>query len=287
MNILRKHYSGRFSGRAVDLIQEINEGLKKVNKFGSESADDLAPVDEFHIGGREATVHFIKHLNLQKGDSVLDIGCGLGGAARFVAENYGCHVLGIDITKEYIEVGNHFNSQLGLENHVTLKHGNVLELEKMNESCPNHDYAMMLHVGMNIENKQLLFEQVSKQLRKGGKFGIYDVMRVGPKNIELDFPVPWATTNATNACDSVDAYIIALQNAGFKVIVNNNRHDFAMNFFNQLQQIQKKQGARNNGGPPPLGLHLIMDNFPEKMKNLILNLKEERVAPVELILEKI
>lgn len=285
MNILRKHYSGSYSGRAVDLIQEINEGLKKVNKFGTEA---LAPVDEFHIGGRKATVHFINHLNLQAGDSVLDIGCGLGGAARYVAGNYDCRVLGIDVTKEYIEVGKHFNNVLGLESLVTMKHGNVLEMEKLYESYPAHDHAMMLHVGMNIENKQLLFEQVNKQLRKGGKFGIYDVMRVGPnKNIELDLPVPWATTSETNACDSVNVYITALQKAGFKVIVNNNRRKFAIDFFDQLQQIQKKQAAENNGGPPPLGLHLIMDNFQQKMRNLILNLKEERIAPIELISEKL
>ena len=94
-NLVWKHYSGTYSNRAVDLIQKITEGLKTLDKLGSESIDDLAPVDEFHIGGREATTHFMSQLKFNKNDYVLDVGCGLGGASRFVAQKYGCKVLGV------------------------------------------------------------------------------------------------------------------------------------------------------------------------------------------------
>jgi cyclopropane fatty-acyl-phospholipid synthase-like methyltransferase len=43
--------------------------------------DDLAPVDEFHMGGREATVHLAEKIDLKADLTVLDIGSGIGGPA--------------------------------------------------------------------------------------------------------------------------------------------------------------------------------------------------------------
>ena len=67
--------------------------------------EDLAPIDEFHIGGRLATDNLIDQLNFSAQGYVLDVGCGLGGAARYVATKYKNRVAGIDLTPEYIETG--------------------------------------------------------------------------------------------------------------------------------------------------------------------------------------
>jgi SAM-dependent methyltransferase len=64
--------------------------------------EDLAAVDEFHVGGRLATEHKLKQLNFTQSSDLLDVGCGLGGAARYVASKHQYHVAGIDLTAEYI-----------------------------------------------------------------------------------------------------------------------------------------------------------------------------------------
>ena len=116
-------------------------------------------------------------------------------------------------------MGNHLNCQLGLDNKVSLEHGSVLELQDTYGSEPSYDHAFMLHVGMNIENKDLLISEVGK-LQDGGKFAIYDVMRIGSNsNEDLDFPVPWATDSNTNACDSIDVYMNALEKLGLKLLL--------------------------------------------------------------------
>jgi hypothetical protein len=55
---------------------------------------DLAPVDEFHIGGRQATIDFAAELEIEPGLRLLDIGSGLGGASRYFAHERGCQVDG-------------------------------------------------------------------------------------------------------------------------------------------------------------------------------------------------
>ena len=78
------------------------------------------------------------------------------------------------------------------------------------------DGAYMMHVGMNIEDKAALCAEVSRVLRPGARFGIYDVMRTGDG--EIAYPVPWATTAATSFLAQPAQYRQALEAAGFSVI---------------------------------------------------------------------
>ena len=87
-----------------NLVAAIRGGVEALGKtINSITIDDLAPVDEYHIGGRQASEDFLGQLDLTPEKQVLDVGCGLGGAARFVASRYGCQVTGIDLTPEFIE----------------------------------------------------------------------------------------------------------------------------------------------------------------------------------------
>ena len=113
-------------------------------------------------------------------------------------------------------------------------------------------------------------------LRPGGILGIYDVMRVGDG--ELTYPVPWATS----AEGSPDEYRGALEKAGFRITAERNRRDFALEFFARLQA-----SASAAEGLPPLGLHILMgETAARKVRNMIENISENRVTPVELIAEK-
>ena len=78
-----------------DLIEAIRSGLTLQGKsMHTVTIDELAPVDEFHIGGRRASEDFLDQLAFDPQTKVLDVGCGLGGSARFVADRYGSQVTG-------------------------------------------------------------------------------------------------------------------------------------------------------------------------------------------------
>ena len=217
---------------------------KDVNRL---TPKDLAPVDEFHVGGRPATMAFAGQFGLRPGMRLLDIGCGLGGAARYFANEHGCQVTGIDLSGEYVAVANALAALVGLGERVSCQQGSALALPFAPGSF---DGAYMLHVGMNIEDKSRLFAEVRRVLAPAGLFGIYDVMRLADG--ELSFPVPWASGPESSFVADAASYRRLLEAAGFEVLGERDRRDFALEVFAQM----RARGAA--AGPAPLGLHIVM-----------------------------
>lgn len=257
------------------LIEAIEAGLASLGKTPAGiTIEDLAPLDEFHIGGRKASEEFLDQLTLSPAMRALDIGCGLGGAARFAAARYGCRVAGIDLTAEYVETGQVLTRWLRLDDRVLLQTGSALALPFGDAVF---DAAYMLHVGMNIADKAALCAEVARILRPGARFGVYDVMRTGGG--ALAYPVPWASSAELCAIATPEEYRLALRSAGFELVRERDRRDFALDHFNKLRA--KAAGA------PPLGTHMLMGKTaPDKVRNMIQNISAGRVAPVELIARK-
>ena len=234
---------------------------------------DLAPVDEFHVGGRQATIAFAQEFGLRPGMRLLDIGCGLGGAARYFADAHGCQVTGIDLSGEYVGVANALAARVGLAERVSCRAGSALALPFAPGSF---DAAYMFHVGMNIEDKSRLFAEVRRVLAPSGLFGIYDVMRLAAG--ELSYPVPWASGPESSFVADAGTYQRLLAAAGFEVLIQRDRRDFALEVFG----LMRTRGAA--GGPGPLGLHLVMGaNAGQKVKNMIADISAGLITPTELI----
>jgi len=261
-----------------DLLNAIEAALPALGKTKDNlTIEDLAPVDEFHIGGRLATDNLLRQLNFSAQGHILDVGCGLGGAARYVATNYNTKVSGIDLTQEYIATGKALCNWLSLGDVVTLEQGSALAMPFQAETF---DGGYMLHVGMNIDDKVALFSQIFRVLKPGASLGVYDIMR--QTDGELTYPVPWASSRETSKLATPEQYIQALNNAGFEVSSQLSRREFALDFFKQLREKNEA-----NGGPPPLGLHTLMQqSAAQKIKNMIDNIANELIAPIEIIAKK-
>jgi ubiquinone/menaquinone biosynthesis C-methylase UbiE len=259
-----------------ELVAAIRDGLARLGKTESTvTAEDLAPVDEFHIGGRAATKELAQQLALSASDRVLDIGCGLGGPARQIAAQYGCHVTGIDLTRDYVEAGNVLSGWLRLEERVSLQHGDALALPFADGSFTA---AYMFHVGMNIADKHALFAEVVRVLRAGARLAIYDVMRTGDG--ELSYPLPWASTAETNAIVSPRRYRDALSVAGFEIVSERGRREVALEYF-------ARQRAQTAVGPAALGVHTLMGaRRPEMVRNMSESISNGHIAPVVMIAKK-
>jgi ubiquinone/menaquinone biosynthesis C-methylase UbiE len=266
-SVVAQHYH---SGH---LLKRISDGCAMLKLTLPIALDALAPVDEFHIGGRLATAQFVRALQLTKGSRVVDLGCGLGGPARYVATETGAFVTGIDLTAEFVETGRILTKWTGLTDQVQLLEGSVLELPL---EAASMDAAYMIHVGMNIADKVGMAREAKRVLKPGGIFAIYDVMQVGEG--QMDYPAPWAASSDQSALATPEAYEAALETAGFEVINKIDRTAFAKQFFADL--VAAQSGAN---GPPPLGLHLIMgEDTALKVRHMVQNIQAGLIAPIEI-----
>ncbi|MBI2738230.1 MAG: class I SAM-dependent methyltransferase [Rhodospirillales bacterium] len=240
---------------------------------GTLTSADLAPVDEFHIGGRQATKDLSAQLDLPSGARVLDVGSGLGGPSRFFAEERGWHVQGIDLTPEYVDVATSLSRRVGLADTTAYRVASASALPFGNRAF---DGAYMLHVGMNIADKKTAFAEVYRVLKPGGLFAIYDVMLEGDG--DFPYPVPWSAGPETNFIASAETYRKDLAVAGFSVVTERNRRDFALASFAQMRQ---RMAA---GGPPAPGLQIVMGaTAPQKVANMMGGVQRGLFAPVEII----
>tara|TARA_B110000008_G_scaffold266462_1_gene292623 strand:+ start:92 stop:919 length:828 start_codon:yes stop_codon:yes gene_type:complete len=267
-----EHYSNK------GLLDKIYKGLEKLGIDKNQlTQSDLSSFDEFHIGGSEGTLMLAEKLTMNASSSVLDIGCGIGGPARFLSSEFGCKVSGIDLTADFVNTGNSLTDQVGLSDKVKLIEASALNIPFADNSF---DVSYMIHVGMNIADKDVLFSEAFRVTKPGGVFGIYDVMLIG--NCELQYPLPWAVEEDGNAIASATDYISALIKAGFSLKHEDDKTDFANGFF---EKMSASMGTSE--GPPPVGLHLLMgDLTTQKIKNMAKLIKSGIIAPKILILEK-
>jgi ubiquinone/menaquinone biosynthesis C-methylase UbiE len=236
--------------------------------------DELAPVDEFHTAGRLTTLQALAMMPIAPGMHVVDAGCGLGGTARCLASEHGCRVTGIDLTPDYIELARLLTERMGLSDRCAFHVGSVLALPFADAEF---DAGLTFHVAMNIEDRPKFYGELARVLRPGAPLCVFDVMK-GPA-AGLNFPMPWAETEATSFLKSRQETGALLAEAGFQVTAERNLRDFARDYFREaFAKIAKA------GGPPPLGLHLLTGtNGPEKFANFVKALEAHQTEPVILI----
>ena len=260
----------------TDLLERIFKGLEAAGTdLSCLQPEDLAPVDEYHIGGREATAHAIDKMSLSEDQHVLDIGCGIGGTARYMAEKIGCKVTGIDLTPEYISIAKTLTDLTGLGSKVTYKVASALDMPFESKTF---DAVITIHVAMNIPERATLYSEIARVMKPGATLCIYDVMKKSDES--FSFPVPWAESAVTSHLTTPEEMRTLLNDAGFDVREVDDRTDFALNFF-------KQSLAAAADGPPPLGIHLIIgSSAPEKLKNMHSNIENGCISVVQMIADR-
>ena len=238
---------------------------------------DLAPVDEMHIGGRQATAEFAERLGTRPGQHLLDVGCGIGGPSRVFAAEHGCQVTGVDLTEEFCQVAALLTARAGLAERIRYRQANALALPFDGAAF---DGAYSIHAAMNIADKARLYAEIARVVKPGGVFGLYDVLR-GPGGAPR-FPVPWAEDSSTSFLATAEELNDLLGAAGFEVVASRDHSTRG------LASTVERRARLGEGEPPPLGPQIIMGpNYREKIANLHANLEQARIAPWEMICRRL
>jgi ubiquinone/menaquinone biosynthesis C-methylase UbiE len=261
--LVEKHYG--FGG----IMEKIEAGLNLAGKdVNSLTVADLAPIDEFHTRGRESTLEVAELAKLKASDLVLDVGCGLGGTARYLSEKYKCNVVGIDLTEEYISVGKKLTELVGLIDRVELRHGSALEIPYEDE---RFDIVWTEHVQMNIADKNRFYSEIARVLKPGGRLLFHDIFRgLGDPPF---YPTPWAEDESISALATGTEARSIIEQVGLKI------EQWLVKVQESIEFFKRVSAQIEADGSPPIGIHLLMgDNAKDKLQNYVRNLSEDRVS---------
>jgi sarcosine/dimethylglycine N-methyltransferase len=263
---VRDHY------HAAGLTGRLKTALAVFGPEGQRlTPQQLAALDQFHTRGLAATAELADLAGITRGMSVLDVGAGIGGPARFLAATHGCRVTGVDLSAPFVEAARYLTARTGQSGRVSFETGSALALPFADGSF---DAVLLQHVAMNIENRTQLYDEIRRVLKTGGSFATFDVVALGGAP---HFPVPWARTPATSFLLTEAATRAAIEAAGFRALVWRDDTEAAKAWIAQLRQ---------SGPPAPPNLGTVMGpDFAELAANLGRNLMEGRLGILMAVLE--
>jgi SAM-dependent methyltransferase len=263
---VRDHY------RATGLSERLKTALTVLGPEDQRlTPEQLAGLDQFHTCGLAATVELAKSTGVTAEMSVLDVGSGVGGPARFLAATYGCRVTGVDLSERFVDAARYLTERTGQSGQVSFQTASALELPF---DDGRFDVVLLQHVAMNISDRTRLYREIRRVLRSGGRFATFDVVL---NSGEPHYPVPWARTPATSFLLTAAVTRDAIESAGFRPLRCEDDTEVAKAWIAQL---------RASGPPPALNLGVVMgSDFTQLSANLGRNLMEGRLGVLTAVFE--
>jgi len=264
---VRDHY------RATGLTERLKTVLAAIGPEDRRlEPRQLEALDQFHTRGLAATTELARLAGITADMSVLDVGSGVGGPARFLAATYGCRVTGVDLSEPFVDAARYLTERTGQSGQVSFQTASALELPFDDEGF---DIVLLQHVAMNISDRVRLYREIRRVLKPGGRFAIFDVVLNGG---EPYYPVPWARTPATSFLLTAAATREAIEPAGFRALAWQDDSEVAKAWIAQLRASP----------PPSLNLGVVMGpEFAQLSANLGRNLMEGRLGILTAVFEAV
>ena len=274
---MSEHSVNSHYGRA-GLWEQVAAGLQAAGKNPQcLTVEELAPMDQFHVRGREATLELAQVSGIRAKADILDVGGGIGGTARTLASLFACHVTVLDITDDFCVVGRNLTAATGLTERVHFQTGSALGMP-----FPDawFDFVVTQHSTMNIDDKETLYREIARVLRPGGRLAMHEVVAgtISP----VYYPVMWASGPEISHLRTEEETRSAIAASGLHEIAWINESDKSRAFF-----AARAAAMAIRTSPPSLGLQLLIGpDYWSRTANYGRNLAEHRVEVVQAVFEK-
>ena len=234
----------------------------------------LAPYDQFHGRGLEATTEIADMVRVSAGDHLLDIGSGIGGPARYMADRFEARVTGIDLTAGFCEVAQHLTRLLGLPDRVSFEQGDALAMRFADASF---DGAYSMNVSMNIADKVRFYREIYRVLQPGAWLVLSEIAQ-GPGGSSA-YPTPWARSAESSFLATPAQTREGLEANGFTVSSLRETTEASL-AYGARSRAMVERGEK----PPHRGVQLIHgDLAPEAMANTARGLAASQIIPIEVL----
>ena len=151
--------------------------LDKLAQTGADtsvlSVEMLQQHDQDHFGGIPATDALAHHAQINESTHVLDLCCGLGGPARYLAYHYGCRVTGVDLNTDRLAGAVRLTERTKLQDRVLFHHANALQTGLADETF---DAIVSQEAFCHIPNKKTLITECVRLLKTGGRIVYTDIL---------------------------------------------------------------------------------------------------------------
>ena len=129
--------------------------------------------DQDHFGGLAATDALAHHAKINESTHVLDLCCGLGGPARYLAYHYGCRVTGVDMNTDRLAGAVRLTERTKLQDRVLFHHANALQTGLTDETF---DVIVSQEAFCHIPNKKALITECARLLKPDGRIVYTDIL---------------------------------------------------------------------------------------------------------------
>ncbi|WP_366556549.1 class I SAM-dependent methyltransferase [Aquibaculum sediminis] len=259
------HYArgGRLSEKVLQLARQ-----HRVSPEGPLTVADLATFDQFHLRARQGTAELAEQAQPAPGSLVLDIGAGIGGPARQLAESCDVTVVALDLTEAYCRDAATLSAAVGLERAVLAC---CADAGRLPFPDATFDLVWTQHAAMNIPDKQALYGEAARVLKPRGRLALHDVMAgpAGPPH----YPTPWAGQAEQSFLLPPEDIRALIKGCGLSELSWEDRTE-------ALLAEERDQAARQSGAARPPGPYMLYAGFLELSRNLRRSLAENRVRLV-------
>jgi cyclopropane fatty-acyl-phospholipid synthase-like methyltransferase len=151
------------------IFNELNS--RGYNRDFNLKVQDLCSFDQYHYLGTDAIDNAINSLKISSGDQIIEIGSGIGGPARYLADKTGCQVTALEIQPELHQIGSNLTERCGMLKLVNHVNGDILNFK---ENDPDYDFILCWLSFLHIPDRYPLFNKCYNILKTEGKMYIED-----------------------------------------------------------------------------------------------------------------